>query len=150
MIPQDVEFTVDLRSTTDAARRAAAQALVARFTDIAKRRGASAAATEFFAANAARCDPALKEALAASVAAQGIPLRELPSGAGHDAMVFPPVCPTAMLFVRCGNSGISHHPDEAMTAADAEVATSVLLHFLEHYAPPRPDAGEARERDGLA
>ena len=150
VIPQDVEFTVDLRSTTDAARRAAAQALVARFTDIAKRRGASAAATEFFAANAARCDPALKEALAASVAAQGIPLRELPSGAGHDAMVFPPVCPTAMLFVRCGNSGISHHPDEAMTAADAEVATSVLLHFLEHYAPPRPDAGEARERDGLA
>ena len=38
-----------------------------------------------------------------------------------------------MLFVRCGNNGISHHPDETMTAEDADVATSVLLHFFEHF-----------------
>ena len=60
----------------------------------------------------------------------------LTSGAGHDAMVFPPVCPIAMLFVRCGAGCISHHPDETMTAEYAEVDTAVLLDFLEHYVPP--------------
>jgi acetylornithine deacetylase/succinyl-diaminopimelate desuccinylase-like protein len=62
----------------------------------------------------------------------------LPSGAGHDAMVFPAVCPIAMLFVRCGNNGISHHPDETMTAEDAEVSTQVLLDFFERYTPGAP------------
>jgi hypothetical protein len=42
-----------------------------------------------------------------------------------------------MLFARCGNHGISHLPDETMTAEDAEIATSVLLHFFEHYVPPK-------------
>jgi acetylornithine deacetylase/succinyl-diaminopimelate desuccinylase-like protein len=74
----------------------------------------------------------LQDALAASIARQGVPVRRLPSGAGHDAMVFPPVCPIAMLFVRCGNGGISHHPSETMNAEDAEVATTVFLDFLEH------------------
>ena len=89
----------------------------------------------FYAANAAPCDAALQEAFAQAISAHGIPVRRLASGAGHDAMVFPAVAPTAMLFVRCGNNGISHHPDETMTAEDAEIATSVLLHFFEHYIP---------------
>ncbi len=98
-------------------------------------------AAPFYAANAAPCDPALQKAFAAAIEAHDIPVKYLPSGAGHDAMVFPVVAPTAMLFVRCGNNGISHHPDETMTAEDAEIATSALLHFFEHYEPsPRPNA----------
>ena len=89
----------------------------------------------FYELAAAPCDAALQEALAASIARQGLPVRRLPSGAGHDAMVFPPVCPIAMLFARCGAGGISHHPDETMTAADAEVATAVFLDFLETWTP---------------
>jgi acetylornithine deacetylase/succinyl-diaminopimelate desuccinylase-like protein len=45
------------------------------------------------------------------------------------------IAPMAMLFVRCGAGGISHNPLETMTAADAEIATSVLLHFLENFRP---------------
>ena len=86
---------------------------------------------------AAPCDPKLQTAFAEAIEAHGVPLRHLPSGAGHDAMEFPAVAPMAMLFVRCGNNGISHHPDETMTAEDAELATSVLLHFFEHYQPPK-------------
>jgi allantoate deiminase len=59
-------------------------------------------------------------------------------------MVFPAVAPTAMLFVRCGNNGISHHPDETMTAEDAEIATRVLLHFFEHFQPPLFSANTAQ------
>jgi hydantoinase/carbamoylase family amidase len=137
VIPQDVEFTVDVRSGDDKLRRNAVEALQSAFEDIAKRRNVTVSATQFFAANAAPCDPALQQAFADAIAAHGIPVQRLPSGAGHDAMEFPAVAPTAMLFVRCGNNGISHHPDETMTAEDAEVATSVFLHFLEHYRPTR-------------
>jgi hypothetical protein len=37
-----------------------------------------------------------------------------------------------MLFVRCGNGGISHSPLETVTAADADVAARVLLDALLH------------------
>ena len=50
------------------------------------------------------------------------------------------IAPIAMLFVRCGNGGISHNPLETMTAEDADVATRVFLHFLEHFDAPTPAA----------
>ena len=137
VIPQDVEFTVDVRSGDDALRRTAVAAFQSAFDEVAKRRNVAVNAAPFYAADAAPCDSALQQAFAQAIAAHGIPVRHLPSGAGHDAMVFPAVAPTAMLFVRCGNNGISHHPDETMTAEDAEIATSVLLRFFESYTPPR-------------
>jgi acetylornithine deacetylase/succinyl-diaminopimelate desuccinylase-like protein len=135
VIPQDVEFTVDVRSADDASRRRAIVDIVAAFDAIGRRRRVSVDAAPFFDADAAPCDAALQRRFAEAIAAHGTAVRSLPSGAGHDAMVFPAVAPMAMLFVRCGNRGISHHPDETMTAEDAEVATSVLLHFFEHFDP---------------
>jgi allantoate deiminase len=38
----------------------------------------------------------------------------------------------AMLFVRC-EKGISHNPAEAITPADAETGTRVLLRFIEDF-----------------
>jgi allantoate deiminase/N-carbamoyl-L-amino-acid hydrolase len=137
VIPQDVDFTVDVRSADDDARHAAVAEIRASFDAIAARRHVKVVADVFYELDAAPCDPALQDALAASIGRQRVPVRRLPSGAGHDAMVFPPVCPIAMLFVRCGAGGISHHPSETMTAEDAEIATAVLLDFLEHYAPPK-------------
>jgi len=137
VIPQDVTFTVDLRSASDGARRAAVAELREAFAAIAERRRVEVGVDEFYELPAAPCDGALQDALAASIARQRVPVRRLASGAGHDAMAFPPVCPIAMLFVRCGANGISHHPDETMSAEDAEIATAVLLDFLEHYEPPQ-------------
>jgi acetylornithine deacetylase/succinyl-diaminopimelate desuccinylase-like protein len=37
-----------------------------------------------------------------------------------------------MLFVRCGNGGISHNPAETLSANDAEVAAQVFRDFLQH------------------
>ncbi|MFN0163947.1 MAG: allantoate amidohydrolase [Burkholderiales bacterium] len=136
VIPQDVNFSIDVRSGDDAARRAAVAAFEARLTQIASRRGAKVAVSRLYDADAAPCDPGLQAQFARAIAAQGTAVRHLPSGAGHDAMAFPALCPTAMLFVRCGNNGISHHPDETMTPEDAEVSTRVLLEFFESYTPP--------------
>ena len=135
VIPQNVSFTVDLRSGDDTARRNALAMLGSEFAAIAMRRRVQIESSTFYQADAAPCHPGLQAQLARAVAAQGVAVRHLPSGAGHDAMVFPAVCPTAMLFVRCGNHGISHHPDETMSVEDADVATVALLHFFEHFEP---------------
>jgi allantoate deiminase len=128
-----VEFTLDLRSGDDAARQAALAALHAQLLQIAQRRGVTLEWQVFYALDAAPCDARLQRQLAAAIAAQGVAVRHLASGAGHDAMQFAARTPTAMLFVRCGNGGISHNPLETMTAADAEIATAALLHFIEHF-----------------
>ena len=130
VIPGRVEFTVDLRSGDDASRLAALAAVETRFREIARRREVALAWEPFLHLEAAPCDPAEQARLAASIARCGVPVRHLPSGAGHDAMQFHGVAPLAMLFVRCGNGGVSHNPAETMTAADADLATRVLLDYL--------------------
>lgn len=56
---------------------------------------------------------------------------ELVSGAGHDAMVVAAAgVPTAMLFVRSLNGGISHHPDELSSPEDVALAVEALARAL--------------------
>jgi acetylornithine deacetylase/succinyl-diaminopimelate desuccinylase-like protein len=56
---------------------------------------------------------------------------ELVSGAGHDAMVLAAAgVPTAMLFVRSLNDGISHSPDELTAGEDIELAVDALTRAL--------------------
>ena len=135
VIPGEVEFTVDLRSGDDARRIAALSEVEAACKAIAIRRGVTLMWEPFFQLRAAPCDPRLQAQFARSIAAMGLPVKRLASGAGHDAMEMVNIAPIAMLFVRCGNGGISHNPLETMTAEDADIATAVLLHFLEHFDP---------------
>ena len=135
VIPGAVEFTVDLRSADDTKRKAALEAVASECRAIAARRRVTLSWEPFFELSAAPCDPRLQAQWARSIEALGVKARHLPSGAGHDAMEFAAVAPIAMLFVRCGNGGISHNPRETMTAADADLATRVFLHFLERFEP---------------
>ena len=50
-----------------------------------------------------------------------------------------------MLFVRCGNGGISHHPAETLSAEDAALATAAFMDFLQHFPDPGPVAAHARK-----
>jgi N-carbamoyl-L-amino-acid hydrolase len=57
---------------------------------------------------------------------------ELVSGAGHDAMVLAAAgVPTAMLFVRSLNGGISHSPEEHSADDDVELGVSALTRALD-------------------
>ncbi len=132
VIPGNVEFSVDLRSGDDAKRLPALAAIEGECRAIATRRQVDMVWEPFLHLDAAPCAREQQEALSDSIGALGIPVHKLPSGAGHDAMQFNGVAPLIMLFVRCGNGGISHNPLETMTAEDADTATSVLLHYLEH------------------
>ncbi|MFB5661099.1 M20 family metallo-hydrolase [Alteribacillus sp. HJP-4] len=55
---------------------------------------------------------------------------DLPSGAGHDAMVIGRHLPAAMLFVR-SKDGISHHPEEWSSLNDCVQGVHVLKSYLE-------------------
>jgi allantoate deiminase len=70
-------------------------------------------------------------ALRDAIRARGLPLVELPSGAGHDAGILASAgVDAAMLFVRSLNGGISHSPDELSSDEDVRLAVDVLTATL--------------------
>ena len=76
-------------------------------------------------------DGEVRAALRAEVERAGLPLVELPSGAGHDAGVLAAAgVDTGMLFVRSLNGGISHSPDELSSEDDIALALGVLTGAL--------------------
>ena len=80
-----------------------------------------------------RFDPALRDRIAATLAAAGVTAPVLPTGAGHDAGVLAARVPTAMLFVR-NPTGVSHSPAEHADLADCEAGVRALAAVLEDLA----------------
>jgi beta-ureidopropionase / N-carbamoyl-L-amino-acid hydrolase len=74
-------------------------------------------------------DPALRDRVAAVLAASGIDAPVLPTGAGHDAGVLAARLPAAMLFVR-NPTGVSHAPAERAEPADCELGVTALATVL--------------------
>src|SRR4051794_38551290 len=133
VVPGRAEATLDVRHIEDTVRERAVSALREQAGAIADRRGVRLQWEPRGATPATPCSPALAARLAAAVAATGAPVRELPSGAGHDAMVMAHVTDVAMLFVRCAG-GISHHPDEAVGEADVALAVEAATRFVRELA----------------
>src|SRR5690606_13014473 len=94
-------FSVDIRAADDATRRAVDASFRQAVAAICARRGATFELEQVYEAPACAFGGPLMQALTESVIAQGLPLRLLPSGAGHDAMALAGFTDTAMLFVRC-------------------------------------------------
>jgi N-carbamoyl-L-amino-acid hydrolase len=130
VVPGRCRFSLDLRALSDALRDALVADVLAELAAIALRRGLTTTLTETLRARAAPSDPALQRRWERAVAATGVPVFHLPSGAGHDAMKLHEAMPQAMLFMRGDNDGISHNPLEAINAADTQLAVEAFLHFL--------------------
>ena len=134
VIPGRCEFSIDIRSASDALRDAAAADIDSAIGTIAARRRVKVHQRRILEAPSVPCAMELQDAWAASIERiTGHAALRLPSGAGHDAMMMASLTKIGMLFVRCGNGGISHHPDEALTAADADTAARVFQDFLQHF-----------------
>jgi allantoate deiminase len=134
VIPGQVSFTIDLRAPTDAHRRLAVADIVRRIEAIAKRRDLILQLDVTHENRTVPCAPWLEAQVAEAVVAEGFPVFELPSGAGHDGMAMIDIADIAMLFVRC-RGGISHHPDEHVDLADADAGARVLLRLIESFRP---------------
>jgi acetylornithine deacetylase/succinyl-diaminopimelate desuccinylase-like protein len=74
---------------------------------------------------------ACRTALREEIEARGLPVVELPSGAGHDAGILAAAGVDAgMLFVRSLNGGVSHSPDELSSEEDVALGIDVLAGAL--------------------
>ena len=130
VVPGRCEFSLDLRAPNDAQRDAMANDVLAKIDQIAKARGLHYHLTETLRVSAASSAPAWQQRWEAAVAALGLPLYRMPSGAGHDAMKLHDLLPQAMLFVRGENAGISHNPLESTSSDDMQLAVEAFEHLL--------------------
>ena len=116
VIPNRVRFSVDARAPDSERFRALVSAI-----------GFEPATPTEPAAMSAE----LRQLLREEIEECGLPVVELSSGAGHDAGILAAAgVPSAMLFVRSLNGGVSHSPDELSSEEDVELATEVLTAAL--------------------
>jgi allantoate deiminase/N-carbamoyl-L-amino-acid hydrolase len=130
VIPALCELSLDIRAGEKLALASAVADVLTGIGTIAMRRGVTVEVEKLVETAPTPCSLRLQKALATSVARQGVAVRHLVSGAGHDAIMFDGLTDIGMLFVRCGNGGVSHSPLEAITAEDAELAVRALLDVL--------------------
>ncbi len=121
--------SLDVRHADDRHRHDAVDRMLASGHEIASRRQLAFSSEMRLDQAATPLDPHMTTSLERAVEATGLPLLQMVSGAGHDAMVLAPCMPAAMLFLRSPD-GISHHPDESVQTEDVAAALAVGLEFL--------------------
>jgi allantoate deiminase len=133
VVPGVARVSLDVRHAHDAVRNDAVEELLAKAEDIATRRGLALTRAGQLEQPAVPMDERLTSFLADAIQAAGFPVKTMPSGAGHDAIVMAGRLPTAMLFLRSPR-GISHHPDESVLEQDVEASLLVAREFLHRLA----------------
>ena len=132
VIPGHAQFSVDLRAPLDARREAALFDIRAGIEAISRERNVATTFAKTHEANAFTCDPRIVAGFSRAVASLGLPVRALPSGAGHDTMAIGRLRPAGMLFVRC-KGGISHNPLEAISVEDCAYGLAALGRFARNF-----------------
>jgi beta-ureidopropionase / N-carbamoyl-L-amino-acid hydrolase len=127
VIPGAASLRVELRAL-DEGRLAALRAEVERLTHAcAQRHGLDATLESWHLSPAVPMHPALLAATRSALADAGVPVRSMPSWAGHDAKVLARRLPVGMLFVP-SVGGVSHAPNEVTRAEHCALAAELLLH----------------------
>jgi allantoate deiminase len=137
IVPGEAHFSLDLRGEFDDSRDRVWDAISLELDGIMGRRGLRWQAREIHNAAAVMCAPLLRD-----IVREGI-LSTLPDGAaepatifsraGHDAMAIGAITDVGMLFLR-NPDGISHHPDESVSAPDVALGIRALAESVLHLA----------------
>jgi allantoate deiminase len=134
VVPGAATLTIDVRHADDDVRRGAVERILDAAGEAAAVRSLDLAVAEEFQVAATPCDERVTGAIRSAATRLGMgQLREVMSGAGHDAMVMAAVAPVGMLFVR-SPGGISHHPAEAVIPEDVHAAFGVLVATIDEIA----------------
>jgi len=155
VISGSVNFTVDIRAASDSVRHSAVADVGDHIAQVCSRRGLECEVVKTHEAAGVHSEPGMVEGLLAAAeaakplmdavywaehgaarpaglgaGASGVPV--LVSGAGHDALAMADLTKVGMVFVRCGNDGISHSPLEHVAEDDvAAAAVSMYQYFLQ-------------------
>ena len=141
VVPGEARLSLDLRGEFDGERDRVWLSIERELDAIMGRRGLRWRAHEVHGAPAVFCAPLLQD-----VVREGI-LSTLPGGAedpavlfspaGHDGMAIGAITDVGMLFLR-NPDGISHHPDEAVSAGDVARGIQALAEAVLQLAADRP------------
>jgi allantoate deiminase len=132
VIPGEVAFSVDVRAPEDGLRSRAVATVRSEIEQIAKERSLDCQIETLQEFGVTACAPRLMQQMDRAVERQGLRVRRLPSGAGHDGMALAAITDICMLFVRC-KGGVSHSPLESISEQDAAAGAQVLRDFIEHF-----------------
>ena len=134
VIPGEVVFSTDTRSLKLETCEAFEAWLMARAKEIGEARGVSFTFDAPLVTRPGVITPSVFETLREGAREEGIRVREMPSGAGHDTAVLTAAgIPAGMIFV--ANQNGSHNPYEAMKLDDFMLGTAVLVKTVELMEP---------------
>lgn len=129
IIPDQVHFTVDIRSWNDDLALRAWDDLSAQFKSLAAARGCPIRIEETWRVEHSPFDKRLVQRVLETADTLGYKNLHMVSGAGHDASYLNQIAPTAMIFVP-SIDGRSHVEVENTTWEDCEAGANVLLHCI--------------------
>ncbi|OYC98740.1 Zn-dependent hydrolase [Microbacterium sp. Yaish 1] len=140
IVPGEVQFSLDLRGEFDGERDRVWRRLSAELDEIMGRRGLRWQHREIHNAAAVACAPLLQDVVREGIRATAGEATDEPpaifSRAGHDGMALGGLTDIGMLFLR-NPDGISHHPDEDVSAADVARGIRALAESVLHLAADR-------------
>ncbi len=137
VIPNRVNFTVDLRNTDESILAAAEERLWAFADGAARDEGVELSRESLARFEPVEFDPRLVGLVEHTARELGLSVRRLPSGAGHDAQMLARMCPAAMIFVP-SVGGLSHNVREHTAPDDLVAGARVLLRVLLRLAGSTP------------
>lgn len=130
VIPREALVTVDLRNMNEQLLQRAEQLLHRRIMEIADAEGVKVSQRKLARFEPVHFDPDMISLVEETAGRLGFSCQQMPSGAGHDAQMFAPNCPTSMIFVP-SQGGISHNIREytapEQLAAGADILLQVML-----------------------
>ncbi len=129
VVPQQARLTVDLRNTDGDMLERATDRLIAEAEAAAEAAGCSLTHRPLARFAPVVFDDTLVGKVEAAAQARQLSVKRMPSGAGHDAQMFAPLCPTAMIFIPSEN-GLSHNINEHSDEGDIMAGAQVLLDLV--------------------
>jgi N-carbamoyl-L-amino-acid hydrolase len=132
VVPGEAFFTVDLRHPEAATLDTMEQRFTQALDTICAPLGLGVTMKKIWDQPPVRFDDECVAAVRRAAAAAGHSVRDMVSGAGHDAAYVARVAPTAMIFVPCRN-GVSHNEAEFTSKDQCAMGTQVLLQAVLDY-----------------
>ena len=129
VIANRARVTVDLRNTSDAKLTQSETRLLGFATDTAAAEGVTLEKRSLVRFSPVEFDTVIIDMIEKAAAASDYTYCRLPSGAGHDAQMFAPNCPTGMIFIP-STQGISHNINEFSSEQDIAAGMDVLMKVL--------------------
>ncbi|TWU21506.1 N-carbamoyl-L-amino acid hydrolase [Novipirellula galeiformis] len=130
-VPGLVEFSLDVRDTSEGVLEELSSAFRKALSAIARRRHLMFEFEQKSFITPVACDTNVVEALIKQTQQLGLDYQTMPSGAAHDAQIMGGIVPIGMIFVPSKN-GQSHSPAEWTAWSDIEAGANVMLQTLRY------------------